>query len=152
MRVTQSFSVGAVASVSHQWVPGELGPWSPPLATCSLCCLPQCAIQVLPPHTPRTQVGNGLVLGLMLYSCHLEILNFLNKGHCQLCGRSRVQNKKQEEKGEDKTFKAQTEPQNNTAGDGTKLGSRAEGATNSNEQKIEKIKTQNKTNTFHQGS
>lgn len=66
------------------------------------------------------------MLGLMLYSCHLEILNFLNKGHCQLCGRSRVQNKKQEEKGEDKTFKGQTEPQNNTAGDGTKLGSRAE--------------------------
>lgn len=92
------------------------------------------------------------MLGLMLYSCHLEILNFLNKGHCQLCSWSRVQNKKQEEKGEDKTFKGQTEPQNNTAGDSTKLGSRAEGATNSNEQKIEKIKTQNKTNTFHQES
>lgn len=43
-------------------------------------------------------------------------------------------------KGEERTFKSQTELQSNT-GDSTKLGSRREGVTKSNEQKVKKIKT-----------
>lgn len=64
----------AVASVSHQWVPGAriLMPSSGHMQP--LLFIPACHASIT--LSLRKQVENGLVLGLKLYSCDLEILNF----------------------------------------------------------------------------
>lgn len=51
-------------------------------------------------------------------------------------------------KGEKQTFKDQSEPWNNTAGDSAQLGRRAEGEVKLSKQKVEKNKT--KMNTCYQ--